>query len=292
MSAPPEGGSVALRATVVIAALDAADTIERQLAALAAQDAPFAFEVVVADNGSTDATRAIVADWQGRIPSLRLADASAQRGAGFARNRGAAGSGASVIAFCDADDAVDPGWLAAIVPAAERSGLATGPVRLFEWTEDDHRRLRLEVPFGFLPTAPTANLAIRRDVFESLGGFTTAFAGAGGEDADLCWRAQLAGAELALEPAASIRYHVRSTRRGRLERLWHYEQCNARLYVMFREHGMQRPSALVPLKRLGWVLTHPHLVVRDERVRDRVLGWLVAHTSRLVASIRLRTVFP
>jgi glycosyltransferase involved in cell wall biosynthesis len=284
----------AIEASVVIAALDAARTIERQLRALALQDPPFAFEVIIADNGSTDDTWDRALAWTDRIGNLRVVDASSRPGAGFARNCGAEAAWGQVLVFCDADDEVDPGWLAAIVPAAKAAGLASGPVQVLG--SDDIERApstALDVPFGFLPTAPTANLAIRRDVFERLGGFTTVFNQAGGEDADLCWRAQLdAGAQLAFAPGASITYHARGTVRERLQRVWHYEQCNARLYVMYRGRGMRRGPVLLPLKRLAWVLRHPRAVLRDRRARDRSLRWMVGHASRLAASVRLRIVFP
>lgn len=283
-----------LVASVVIAARDAASTIDRQLAALAAQSPPFAFEVLVADNGSLDDTAARVEAWGDRLRHLRVLDASEVSGAGFARNVGAAAAIGEVLAFCDADDAVDPGWLAAIVPAAQRNGLATGPIQLLG---SDGRELgradALHVPFGFLPTAPTANLAVRRSLFEAIGGFTTAFAKAGGEDADLCWRAQLdAGAELVFEPAASICYHVRENRRERLKRVWHYEQCNTRLYVMYRERGMRREPVRVLATRAYSIVRHPWVVARSEARRDRALRWVVMHASRAAASVRYRVVFP
>ena len=70
--------------TVVIPAFNVAPTIEDQLAALAEQRFDGSWEVVVADNGSTDETRAVAARWAEKLPSLRVVDASQRRGVSHA----------------------------------------------------------------------------------------------------------------------------------------------------------------------------------------------------------------
>ena len=115
------------RISVVIPARDAAGTIAEQLAALAGQEYVGDWEVIVADNGSTDQTRGIVEDWRARVPGLRVVDASARPGPSFARNRGAADATGDLLVFCDADDAVAPGWLAAVARAAVDFDVVTGP---------------------------------------------------------------------------------------------------------------------------------------------------------------------
>src|SRR5690242_355556 len=98
--------------SVVIAAFDAQHTLGEQLDALAGQDVGFAFEVLVCDNGSRDATPALVRRRQEHEPWLRLVDASARRGPSAARNIGAGHARGRFLAFCDADDVVGQGWLA------------------------------------------------------------------------------------------------------------------------------------------------------------------------------------
>src|SRR5215204_14430 len=100
--------------TVVIPALDAADEIAGQLDALAAQEWDEPWEVVVADNGSTDGTRAVVERYAGRLPGLRVVDASEPAGQAHALNSGVESAGAEAVAFCDTDDEAAPGWVAAM----------------------------------------------------------------------------------------------------------------------------------------------------------------------------------
>ena len=101
--------------SVAIPARNAAATIAEQLLAVLGQQGVGDFEVVVADNGSTDATATIVASIAQRDARIRLIDAAAESGEPGARNAAAEACEGSYIAFCDADDVVRPGWLAAIL---------------------------------------------------------------------------------------------------------------------------------------------------------------------------------
>lgn len=101
------GGDVEI--SVVIPAYNRAETIGRCIASVLAQDFP-SFEVVVADDGSTDATREVVtaiAD-----PRVRLVARGQNGGAAAARNSGVAAARGRYVAFLDSDDVFLPGKLA------------------------------------------------------------------------------------------------------------------------------------------------------------------------------------
>ncbi len=74
--------------SVIIACLNGAATLAEALDSLAAQRWDRPWEVVFADNGSTDASRAIFAERAARHPevAMRLVDASARRGKAHALN--------------------------------------------------------------------------------------------------------------------------------------------------------------------------------------------------------------
>lgn len=91
--------------SVIIPAYNAEKTLERQLRSLAIQQSNFRWEVLVVDNGSSDSTADTVNKLSASFPvPLRLIHAGEQKGTAYARNRGAASSQATVLAFCDADD--------------------------------------------------------------------------------------------------------------------------------------------------------------------------------------------
>src|SRR5579864_1647403 len=81
----PPGGA---RLSIVIACRNEAETLPKQLDALAAQDWPGWWQVVVVDNGSTDGTAEVARRWADRISNLEVVDASQRRGQAYARNVG------------------------------------------------------------------------------------------------------------------------------------------------------------------------------------------------------------
>ncbi|MCB5199600.1 glycosyltransferase [Loktanella sp. TSTF-M6] len=89
------------RATIVVPAFNVAATLRETLAALLAQT--FCdFEIIVVDDGSSDATAAIAASYQSD-PRVRLIQ-QRNRGLAGARNTGIHAARAPLIGFCDADD--------------------------------------------------------------------------------------------------------------------------------------------------------------------------------------------
>src|SRR2546426_8436308 len=114
--------------SVVIPVLNGVDTLPAQLEALSGQTYSGRWEMIIADNGSTDGTPDLVRTWTDRIPGLRIVDASDRKGQAHARNVGAAAALGDFIAFCDADDVATPGWLDGMVRAAPWTDLVGGAI--------------------------------------------------------------------------------------------------------------------------------------------------------------------
>src|SRR5438093_10397082 len=161
------------RLTVVVPAYNEAARIGRQLDALARQSDPVEWEVIVADNGSTDSTIAVACQWSDRL-HLRVLDASERRGPAAARNMAVEQSSGEFLLFCDADDEVAPGWLDAHVRALGQADLVAGAIVHFSPGGTSGQSVSPTEPprlLGWKPYAQTANCSIRRSTFAAIGGF-------------------------------------------------------------------------------------------------------------------------
>jgi len=96
----PDAGADPPTVSAVIPAYNAAETIERALNSVYAQTYPSIIEVIVVDDGSTDATAQIIRD---KFPQVTLIQQENAGNAG-ARNTGVAAATGEYIAFLDADD--------------------------------------------------------------------------------------------------------------------------------------------------------------------------------------------
>ncbi|MBD8078950.1 glycosyltransferase [Cellulosimicrobium arenosum] len=247
--------------SVVIAARDAAATLGEQLRAVCPQVVAVGGEVLVADNGSRDATRDVAEEAGRRWPGVRVVDASSGRGPGGARNIGVELAGASLVAFCDADDVVATGWLEAMLASERVGSLRAG--RLDDsrfpggqsWLQQADGLMHNPLMPG-LWCAGAGNMAVGREAFLAIGGFCEELRA--GEDVDLCWRAQLAGVEMHSVPDAVVYVRHRVTLRGIYRQMYGWGTGSAVLeerYAELRAAGLgaapDQPSADGPPTQVG-----------------------------------------
>jgi glycosyltransferase involved in cell wall biosynthesis len=200
--------------SVVVPAYNAAATLAEQLEALATQHYEDDWELLVVDNGSTDGTADVARRYRPRFKAFTLIDGGSQRGHAAPRNAGASAARGELLAYCDADDVVAPGWLQAMADAACHYDLIGGwldarPLNDESTLSWHHTWPRDRLPSWLLPCAVSANLAIWADVLRDVGGWSSAYEG-GGADSELSWRAQLAGYRLGFAPDAVVYYRYRS----------------------------------------------------------------------------------
>lgn len=170
------------RISVIIAARDAEEFIDKTLESLFGQSGIEDFEVVVVDDGSTDGTAGLAraaASRDGRFRLIRMPG----RGVSAARNSGFAEARGRFVLFLDADDLLTPKALSRMVASLERSGAVAvmgGIARISELGEPlpgaDNRGLAPER--GTLLPLLRKNfvvnggaLAIRADHVDRAGGF-------------------------------------------------------------------------------------------------------------------------
>ena len=276
--------------SVVVPVRNGMPWLEYQLRALSAQEVPVAWEVMVADNGSQDETRICVKRWSERDPRIHLVDASARPGAAAARNIGVRSARGRLLAFCDADDVVRPGWIASMVTALSNADLVAG---VFDFGALDGSPSALPVPaatrqLGFLPFGLSANLAVPRDVFEAIHGFDEALSPE--EDVDLCWRLQLAGNRFAVATDAVVEKRERAPGLPTFRGAWAYGRCGPRLYARYRSQGMRRDLRGAAKAWVWLVAALPTLVMRSRR--RQWVRTLAIRSGRLAGSVHLLVFFP
>jgi glycosyltransferase involved in cell wall biosynthesis len=279
--------------SVVIPCRNGAATLGTQLRALELQQTAGAWEIVVADNGSTDGTADVVSRFGSSVVPIRRVDASGVSGINHARNQGIRAARGRYIVLCDADDIVEPGWLSAMWDAlAHGADLVGGAVRRARGRKlADEPDAGLLNGLGFLPWPYGANCGFARWVHDELGGFDESYV-FGGEEVEFFWRAQLRGYDLRFVPAAVVTYVQRDTPKAVFSQKFEYGRAAVQLYASFRSMGMPRsstPHALVKWARI------PAKAARALLERD---GWydfaisLGFATGRLFGSWKYRVWYP
>ena len=288
--ADEQGASDPPLISVVVPVRNGMPWIEHQLLALSTQEVPCEWEVVVADNGSEDGTRSCVERWSARETRIHLVDASARRGAAAARNIGVRSARGHLLAFCDADDVVRPGWLASVWGTLSHADLVAG---VFDFGALDGNPSSLPVPaatrqLGFLPFGLSANLGVRREVFEAVDGFREELFP--GEDVDLCWRLQLDGYRFTVAADAVVEKRDRAAGLPTFRAAWAYGRCGPRLYARYRAEGMRRDLRGAAKAWVWLAAALPGLVKRPRR-RQWVRTFAI-RSGRLSGSVHLRVFFP
>ena len=279
--------------SVVIPARDAAALIGDQLASLAAQHWDGTWEVVVAvDVGSADGTADVVRRSSTAGPPIRVVDAPAAGGPSVSRNAGAGAATGAALAFCDADDVVGEGWVAAIGDALRHHEFVTGPLELDrlnpEWIVESRGRSfaeRQSLYEGVFPYASSCNLGLHRSLFEGAGGFDPAWRV--GEDLELSLRLWLSGVQLHFAPGALVHYRYRPTLRGTYAQARSYGRVRPLLGERLRRAGRPAPKRYAGLRNWVWLLRHlPQL--RDRAGRAKWLWVAGQRIGSLEGSLRVR----
>jgi hypothetical protein len=209
-----------MRPTVSVVMPFAGDAAQARAAAevLTGLDTGPADELILADNSGTVPS----------LPAITVVPAIGERSPAHARNAGAERATGQWILFLDSDCRAPRGLIDAyfvspvdeyvgalageVVPAPDQGPLASryGAARGFL-----SQRQHLAHPYR--PRAVAANLLVRREAFEQVGGFYEGLRAA--EDTDFSWRLQQARWRLELRPEAVVEHRYRASV-GELRRQW------------------------------------------------------------------------
>lgn len=221
-------------ASIVVCTYNRAESLKDTLAALARLEAPPTrpWEVIVVDNNSRDHTRQVVEAMQQTWTRLRYVFEPAQ-GLSHARNRGIAEAAGAVILFTDDDVLPEPDWLVTTLAGLDKYGAdACGGYIAPIWetpppdwlTERFYGFLAVrtdrsdDYPIEAASQAPFgANMAIRKAVFDKVGGFDTRRGRKGtvlasGEDSEMFERILAAGLKVAFLGSSRVHHKVENFR--------------------------------------------------------------------------------
>jgi O-antigen biosynthesis protein len=228
--------------SVVICTHNGSATIREPLEALRRVDYP-ELEVIVVDDGSTDATADIAAEYEVRLVRTE------NRGLSSARNTGLAEAQGEIVAYLDDDAWPDPHWLRYLGAAFARSDHAAigGPnvAPLDSGPTAEAVALAPGGPIHVLLSdveaehIPGCNMAVRRDRLEAIGGFDPQFRVAG-DDVDVCWRLQERGWTLGFSPAALVWHR----RRASIRAYWRQQENYGKAEALLERKYPERYNAL------------------------------------------------
>jgi len=211
--------------TVVVPTRGRAAYLEVTLDSLKRQRTRIPYEVLVVDDGSTDATPEVAARH-----GARLIRHEERRNANAARNTGVRETDAELLAFLDDDVYVPPGWLDALMEGIERypdaeafggpiharfegnapraCGREAPPITALDLGTDDREA---EMVWG-------ANFAMRRAAIERIGGFDESRGRLHGDEEDWLLRLRAAGGTIMYLADAGLD-HRRDAQDSRLSAL-------------------------------------------------------------------------
>ncbi len=196
------GGAGAERpfVSIVIPTWNRARTLDVCLRSAIAQRYPSArFEVIVADDGSSDATGEVVAAVTAvapcRVEYLRLP----HRGAAATRNAAARAARGSLVTFIDDDESMPEDYVERVTRALTADPALSGVGGPYRGVPGDAPRTCERCSLGDAEVVPApdgtaeallgGNMTVRREAFDAVGGFDEALVGRG-EDTDWFLRAR------------------------------------------------------------------------------------------------------
>jgi glycosyltransferase involved in cell wall biosynthesis len=221
--------------SVIVPAYNSEHTIGALLKSLLALDYPRErLEIIIVDNGSTDRTTEYI-----RSSPVILLEERAKRSSYAARNRGLQQARHEIVAFTDADCAVDASWLREGIRALEGADMAAGRVQ-FSFSPrptaaelfDALHHMRNDELIRKYSGAATANLFVRRELFRQLGPFCADVRSGG----DMMWTsaATSAGFRLVYAPLAVVHHPSR----GLGELLTKGFRLGTGIYRMHKDKGI------------------------------------------------------
>jgi GT2 family glycosyltransferase len=253
-----------VKISIIIPFLNASEHLPNCLQALEAQKAEEA-EIILIDNGSSDYSAQIVRDFISNHPEVQMVLLKEETpGASAARNTGAKKARGHWLVFTDADCIVDQRWLQDLEKHMhENSNIAglAGSIRAFPsesivskflglYTLPANKEETIHCQFSLVHGGfPTANMAVRRDVFTEIGGFNNKIP-FGGEDHDLCAKIYRAGYCIKTLTCAIVQHNHRSDIKGLIKQSYGFGKSHALSLCNFALGAIILQAPMIHIQRI------------------------------------------
>jgi cellulose synthase/poly-beta-1,6-N-acetylglucosamine synthase-like glycosyltransferase len=222
------------KVTIIVAAYNSEDTIEECLKSILAQNYPAdAFEVIVMDGGSKDATVKIAEQFSIKVLSIRLnCPAAYNYATKIASN--------PILGFIDADAKVEVEWLNKLIPHLVEPKVAGVSGSIETWNQNNpwarsigyELRTRYRRIGKYTGRIATMNLLLKKFVIEEAGGWDEKLPSQ--YDTDLGFRISAKGYRIAYEPNAVCYHFNRPTLKAYYRQQLQYGKNTLKLYF---KHG-------------------------------------------------------
>lgn len=217
--------------SVIIPFYNAQDTLNRCLDGLAMKPTDNT-EIILVDNNSTDRSFELCKNFQQSHPDLRVELIKEHtQGPSAARNAGAKIAKGDWLIFTDADCVPSPNWISDYSAHFRDDNIGAVAGAIWPSVSSDSNAVQKSVSLFTLPPIteekvhndynineglyPTANIAVRKKIFELIGGFNGNLSY--GEDHELCYKIYKAGFKIKAVTNAIVRHIHRSTMKGLLK---------------------------------------------------------------------------
>jgi GT2 family glycosyltransferase len=291
-------------ASIILVGYNSAEWLPQALPALLDQNYPANFDVIFVDNGSSDASVELV---RRDYPAVRIIESDHNGGYAGGNNLGVEHAAGEVLAFVNPDTRAEPNWLTELVRPLIRDrsiGMTTSKIVRMDARDTINTcgndislsgittcRAAGEIAGNIdtdedVPAVSGAACAIRRDLFQRLGGFDDRFF-MYLEDTDLSWRVRMAGYRCRLAARSVIAhdysFRLTATKTERVER--------NRYLMLAKNLSIRSLIMLIPaflageVATWGWALSHGprHMVAKT-----KAIVWMLGHL-RLVLAMHART---
>ncbi len=266
------------------------------------------WECLVVDDGSTDHTAAIVAEWSRRDPRFRYLHQNNQ-GQATARNLGLQHARGEYIQFFDSDDLLQPDKLriqSAWLDAHPETDIVYGRVRYFETGKETQlfidrwgERMTEWMPmlsgkgepmiraFADKNILEMGCALFRREAVDLAGGFDKSMTGI--EDYDFCFRAAAKGLSFTFLDADStavlMRHHPNSYSKNRIKVYRVELELRRKMDEVLTKNGYRQAKEIND-ERYGWRMRRLQDLLIDRTIKqqgkrpdNKELGWMYKHSS-------------